>query len=165
MAGGDAEAEQDRQVAGGTNETAWPDLGGRLVGDGHVLAVRIYFEDTDFVGIVYHANYLRYFERGRSDFLRLRGVNHTALLAGEIGESLAFVVRHMDIDFIKPARIDEVIEVQTSVLQIKGARLVLDQRVVRGPDLLATAKVTIAVLGADSRPRRIPKLVKHRLER
>lgn len=143
----------------------WPDLGGRLTDNGHVLGIRIYFEDTDFVGIVYHANYLKYFERGRSDFLRLRGVNHSALLAGETGESLAFVVRHMDIDFIKPARIDEVIEVETTVAEIKGARLVLDQCVTRGKELLATAKVTIAVLGQDSRPRRIPKLVKGRLER
>lgn len=145
-------------------EAAWPDLGGKLVDDGHVLAVRIYFEDTDFVGIVYHANYLRYFERGRSDFLRLRGVNHTALLAGETGESLAFVVRHMDIDFVKPARIDEMIEIRTCVDTIKGARMVLDQKAWRGEDLLAATKVTIAVLGADSRPRRIPALVKQRLE-
>lgn len=141
----------------------WPDLGGRLVEGGHVLAVRIYFEDTDFVGIVYHANYLRYFERGRSDFLRLRGVNHTALLAGETGESLAFVVRHMDIDFVSPARIDEVIEIRTSVDTIKGARMVLDQKAWRGSVLLAATKVTIAVLGSDSRPRRIPALVKQRL--
>ena len=144
-------------------EKSWPDLGGRLTDEGHVLAVRIYFEDTDFVGIVYHANYLRYFERGRSDFLRLRGVNHTSLLAGETGESLAFVVRHMDIDFIRPARIDEIIEVRTAVAEMKGARMVLDQIAVRGSDVLATAKVTIAVLGPDSRPRRIPNLVKDRL--
>ena len=147
----------DRQVAD------WPDLGGRLAGNDHVLAIRIYFEDTDFVGIVYHANYLRYFERGRSDFLRLRGVNHTALLAGETGESLAFVVRHMDIDFVSPARIDEVIEIRTSVDSITGARLVLDQKAWRGADLLAATKVTIAILGSDSRPRRIPALVKQRL--
>jgi len=147
----------DRQVAD------WPDLGGRLAGNDHVLAIRIYFEDTDFVGIVYHANYLRYFERGRSDFLRLRGVNHTALLAGETGESLAFVVRHMDIDFVSPARIDEVIEIRTSVDSITGARLVLDQKAWRGADLLAATKVTIAILGPDSRPRRIPALVKQRL--
>lgn len=154
--------------SGDGREADWPDLGGRLAGNEHVLAIRIYFEDTDFVGIVYHANYLRYFERGRSDFLRLRGVNHTALLAGEIGigekgESLAFVVRHMDIDFISPARIDEVIEIRTSVDTITGARLVLDQKAWRGADLLAATKVTIAILGPDSRPRRIPALVKQRL--
>lgn len=151
--------------SGDNPEAGWPDLGGRLVGNEHVLAIRIYFEDTDFVGIVYHANYLRYFERGRSDFLRLRGVNHTALLAGETGESLAFVVRHMDIDFVSPARIDEVIEIRTSVDKITGARLVLDQKAWRGADLLVATKVTIAILGSDSRPRRIPALVKQRLAR
>jgi len=159
------QADAKPGAGGAGTGDSWPDLGGRLTGDGHVLAVRIYFEDTDFVGIVYHANYLRYLERGRSDFLRLRGVSHTDLLAGETGESLAFVVRHMDIDFIKPARIDEIIEIRTSVAEIKGARLMLDQKVVRGAELLTIARVTIAILGKDSRPRRIPDLVKRRLER
>ncbi|MEM1050134.1 MAG: tol-pal system-associated acyl-CoA thioesterase [Pseudomonadota bacterium] len=139
-------------------------LDGRLTTDGgHVLAVRIYFEDTDFAGIVYHANYLRYMERGRSDFLRLRGINHTDLMNGATGESLVFVVRHMDIDFVRPARIDDVIEVHTKVSEMRGARLILDQEIVKDHTLMTRARVTIALSASDGRPRRIPDLVRGRL--
>src|SRR3954453_7076996 len=99
-------------------ETIWPDLAGRLVetatGRAHVLPVRVYFEDTDFSGLVYHATYLRWCERGRSDFLRLMGNDHQALIAGAAGrESAAFVVRRMRLEYLKPAQIDEVLEVTT----------------------------------------------------
>ncbi len=140
-------------------------LDGQLTVDGgHVLAVRIYFEDTDFAGIVYHANYLRYMERGRSDFLRLRGINHTDLMNGVTGESLVFVVHHMDIDFVRPARIDDVIEVHTKVSEIRGARLILNQEIVKDHTLMTRARVTIALSASDGRPRRIPDLVRGRLE-
>src|SRR6188508_2533283 len=94
----------------------WPDLAGRIVADAfgrrrHVLPVRVYFEDTDFSGLVYHASYVRWCERGRSDFLRLIGNDHQALFAGAAGrEPAAFVVRRMGIEFLRPARIDEVLE-------------------------------------------------------
>lgn len=139
-------------------------LGGALTdAGGHVLAVRIYFEDTDFAGIVYHANYLRYMERGRSDFLRLRGINHTDLMNGASGESLVFVVRHMDIDFVRSARIDDVVDVHTKVSEIRGARLILDQEIVMDHTLVTRARVTIALAASDGRPRRIPDLVRERL--
>src|SRR5262245_48216555 len=115
----------------------WPDLAGRIIQEGgrrcHVLPVRVYFEDTDFSGLVYHATYLRWCERGRSDFLRLVGNDHRALIDGTSGrEPAAFVVRRMALEFLKPARIDEVLEVTTRVKATTAATLTLDQRIARG---------------------------------
>ena len=119
-----------------TGPEAWPDLAGRLVAGGHVLPIRIYFEDTDFSGVVYHANYLRFMERARSDMLRLLGVSHDALDTGIFGEGLAFAVRHLEIDFERPARIDDFLEVESSVARIAGARLMIDQCIRRGAETL-----------------------------
>src|SRR5215470_16995647 len=91
---------------------------GLLEAGEHRLPVRVYYEDTDFTGVVYHANYLRYFERGRSDFLRLRGVSHTSLR--ERAEPIAFVVRRMEIEFISPARVDDALLVRTAYAALKG---------------------------------------------
>ena len=136
---------------------AWPDLAGRIEGDVHKLAVRIYYEDTDFSGLVYHANYLRYCERGRSDFLRLIGVVHHELHDRETpSERLGFAVRDMKIDFIKPARIDDVIEVHTRFGGIKGARFELAQDVYRQDDKLFGATLTAVVIDGTGRPRRLP---------
>ena len=88
----------------------YPHLAGRHTPDGHVLPVRIYFEDTDFSGVVYHGSYVRFLERGRSDYVRLLGVHHSELHAGETGESIAFAVHRMEIDFKRPARIDDAYE-------------------------------------------------------
>lgn len=142
----------------------WPDLAGRLVADGHALALRVYYEDTDFSGVVYHANYLRFFERGRSDFLRLKGIGHRELAAGAHGVPLAFVVRAMTLDFLKPARIDDVLMVDTRLDDISGARLVLSQRIRRGDQVLVTAVVTLAMIDPGTgRPQRLPAAVRERL--
>ncbi len=117
-----------------TSSDRWPELAGRLVpGGGHILPVRVYFEDTDFSGVVYHGGYIRFMERGRSDFLRLLGVGHQALDRGDHGESLAFAVHKLVVEFLKPARIDEVLEIETRVKAIGGARIVLSQAVTRPP--------------------------------
>ena len=134
----------------------WPDLAGRLDDGVHVLPVRVYYEDTDFTGIVYHGAYVRFFERGRSDFLRLAGIHHSRLKAGETGQSLAFAVRSMNLDFRKPATIDDVLEVRTRLTELKGARIVLDQEIHRGEDLLVAAHVVVAVITADGKPTRLP---------
>src|SRR5450432_3642750 len=103
---------------------SWPDLAGRLAEDAgggrhHVLPIRVYFEDTDFSGLVYHATYLRWCERGRSDFLRLLGGDHRRLIDGSGGtEPAAFVVRRLALEFLKPARIDDVLEVETRVKNV-----------------------------------------------
>ena len=146
-----------------TTPENWPDLAGRLVEGGHVLPVRIYFEDTDFSGVVYHAAYLRFMERGRSDMLRLLGVSHAALDDGAYGERLAFAVRRMEVDFLKAARIDDLVEVHTRVGEIAGARLVLDQSVRRKGERLVEAKVTIVMINAAGRARRLPATVRSRL--
>ena len=142
---------------------SWPDLAGRLVPGGHVLPVRIYFEDTDFSGVVYHGSYIRFMERGRSDFVRLIGVGHTGLDKGEHGEPLAFAVRHINIDFFKSARIDDLLEVVTMVKEIAGARLILRQSIHRGSEVLVEADVTIVLITREGRARRIPDSVRARL--
>jgi acyl-CoA thioester hydrolase len=124
----------------------------------HVFAVRVYYEDTDFSGIVYHANYLRYMERGRTNYMRLLGVDHQLLFeATEIeAPGFAFVVRSMSIDFLKPARMDDVLEVVTESQEVKGASAIVRQRVMRGDELLVDARVRVAfVSGGRARP--IPK--------
>lgn len=134
---------------------------GLFVGREHLLPVRVYYEDTDFTGLVYHANYVRYFERGRSDFLRLAGVSHTDLL--ERDDPAAFVVTRMEIDFRKAARIDDALTVITTYDRVRGPRLYITQRVVRGEELIATAVVEAACISLDGRPRKPPRGLAERL--
>lgn len=133
-------------------------IAGELTETGHRLVQRVYYEDTDFTGVVYHARYLHFFERGRTDFLRLLGIHHAALDAGEHGEKLAWVVRRMEIDFVSPARIDDVLTIETeSSKDIGGARIVMNQRILRNAMLLAAAKVEAVLVNSHGRPRRFPK--------
>lgn len=127
---------------------------GRFEGREHVLPVRVYYEDTDFTGVVYHANYVRYFERGRSDFLRLAGVSHTDLL--ERHDPAAFVVTRMEIDFRRPARIDDALQVRTTYDAVKGARIAVSQRIVRGEVVIAQARVSAACITLEGKPRKPP---------
>ena len=128
------------------------ELAGRLIAEGHELKQRVYFEDTDFSGRVYHARYLHFMERGRSDYLRLLGIHHRELAA----EGLSFAVSHMEIDFLKAAGIDDVLTVRTRVGQITGARVVLAQEILRGEEGLIEATVTVALLGEKGRAVRLP---------
>ena len=128
---------------------------GRFEGQEHWLPVRVYYEDTDFTGLVYHANYVRYFERGRSDFLRLAGVGHAELLEGE--RPLAFVVSKMALRFLKPARIDDALVVRTTYQTIRGPRLTIAQSIERGDDVLCQAEVEAVCIHLDGRPRRAPQ--------
>jgi acyl-CoA thioester hydrolase len=147
----------------------WPDLAGRIVADAdgrrrHALPIRVYFEDTDFSGLVYHASYLRWCERGRSDFLRLAGNDHKALIEGSGGrEPAAFVVRRMRLEFLKPARIDEVLEVTTQVKETTAATLVLDQRINRGSTELFTAEVTVVLVSRSGKPLRLSAALREAL--
>ena len=134
----------------------WPDLAGRIIDGGHVLPIRVYFEDTDFSGLVYHANYLKWIERGRSDYLRLLGVHHHALIDGDGGQDkAAFVVRRMELDFLKPARIDEVLEVRTRCVELGAAWLFLDQQVLRGDICLFEARVQVVLISLAGKPLRL----------
>ena len=142
----------------GASPDLWPDLAGRRTEFGHVLGVRVSFEDTDFSGMVYHASYLRFMERGRSDFLRLAGVSHEALARGEYGGApLAFAVARMTIDFKRPARIDDVLAVETRVKEISGAIVKLTQAVKRGAETLVGAEVSVVLVSATGKPQRIPR--------
>jgi acyl-CoA thioester hydrolase len=137
---------------------ARPSLDGELRNGRHLMSVRVYYEDTDFSGIVYHANYLRFMERGRTNYLRLIGADHRALFsqAEQEAPGFAFVVRAMAIDFLKPARMDDVLEIATTPEEVKGASITLLQKVTRGEDLLVEAHVRVAfVSGGRARP--IPK--------
>jgi acyl-CoA thioester hydrolase len=143
----------------------WPDLAGRLVtgpdGRRHVLPVRVYFEDTDFSGLVYHASYVRWCERGRSDFLRLLGNDHHELIGGGTGrEPAAFVVRRMKLEYLKPARIDEVLEVTTRVAETGAAHLVLDQRIHRDGVELFQAEVMVVLISVTGKPMRLDQTLR-----
>lgn len=134
-------------------------LAGRLSDDGHRLVQRVYYEDTDFSGVVYHARYLHFLERGRTDYLRCLGIEQGTLAIGDDEEGLAFVVRHMEIDFRAPARMDDVVEIVTRPRRVGGAKLVLDQEINADGRLLVGARVTVAVINALGRPRRLPSSV------
>ena len=134
---------------------------GRFDGKAHILPVRVYYEDTDLSGIVYHSNYLRFMERGRSEFLRLAGVHHMVMLAHD--EPIAWTIRRMEIDYAKPARLDEVLEVHTRYREMTGARLMGEQWVMRDRVILVHAKVEAAIITMSGKPRRIPEDVRAKL--
>jgi acyl-CoA thioester hydrolase len=133
-------------------------LDGEIRHGRHHQPVRVYYEDTDFSGVVYHASYLRFMERGRTNYLRLLGADQRALFEEVAKEApgFAFVVRSMQIDFRKPARMDDVLEIVSATAEVKGASVVLHQQVMRGEEMLVHAKVQVAfVSGGRARP--IPK--------
>ena len=135
---------------------------GSLSDDGlHVMPVRVYYEDTDASGIVYHANYLRFIERARTDVLRCAGLDHRRMMDAE--DSTAFAVRQMDIRFHAPARLDDALEVRTRFMELRGARIRAAQSVWRGETLLFEAQVEVAVLDREGRARRIPAFVRDAL--
>jgi len=135
-----------------------PTLDGDIRDGRHHQPVRVYYEDTDFSGVVYHASYLRFMERGRTNYLRLIGADHRALFEQAQAEApgFAFVVTHMTIDWKRPAFMDDVLDIVTAPDEVKGASVMLLQKVMRGADLLVQARVQVAfVSGGRARP--IPK--------
>jgi acyl-CoA thioester hydrolase len=142
----------------------WPDIAGRIEGETHILPIRVYFEDTDCAGVVYHANFIKFCERGRSDFIRLLGLDHQGLANPERGEPAVFVVRRIEIDYLKPGRMDDLLEIVTSCAEIGSASLVLQQDVRRGETLLVRAKVTVVLVSKAGKPQRIGALVRDRLQ-
>ena len=140
-------------------------LDGEIRDGRHVLTVRVYYEDTDFTGIVYHANYLRYMERGRTNYLRLIGADHRALFEATEREApgFAFVVRSMNIEFLKPARMDDVLDIITEPEEVKGASTTVRQRVMRGDELLVEARVRVAFVSG-GKAQRIPKPLRLAME-
>ena len=121
----------------------------------HSLAVRVYYEDTDFSGVVYHASYLRFLERGRTEFLRALGIEHRGIFGNGGADAFHFVVRAMTIEFLKPALMDDELCVETHPSATGGASIDMMQKIRRGGEVLLTAKVRIAVV-AGGKARRIP---------
>src|SRR3984893_7855600 len=137
-----------------------------VVRDGrHHMQIRVYYEDTDFPVIVYHANYLRFMERGRTNHLRLTGAaQHTLFAEAELETpGFAFVVRSMQIDFFKPARMDDVLDVVTWPVAVKGASITLAQEVRRGDVVLMKAQVRVAFI-SEGRAQPIPKALRSLLK-
>lgn len=122
----------------------------------HRYILRVYYEDTDMAGIVYYANYLKFIERGRSEWLRSLGIDQAVLkqTAGKF-----FVVRRLEAEFYRPACFDNVLTVETELAGMSGAKIILDQRVLRGEQLMFSAGVTIVCMNSHSGPTRIPQEV------
>jgi len=127
---------------------------GRFIDGEHLLPVRVYYEDTDATGIVYHGNYLRYCERGRTDFIRMAGVSHTGLRARD--PAIVFVVRRVELDFIRPAKVDDALLVRTRYERLQGPRIHIAQQVERDSEVLAKAKVEVVCITLEGRPVRPP---------
>ena len=140
------------------NSGSVSNLSGEIRDGRHLLPVRVYYEDTDFSGVVYHASYLRFMERGRTDYLRLLGVDHRGLFQETEAEApgFHFVVRSMTLEFLKPARMDDVLLVTTAPAEVKGASIMLRQTVSRGPDTLVEAHVRVAFVSG-GKAQRIPR--------
>ena len=126
----------------------------------HQLSVRVYYEDTDFSGVVYHASYLRFMERGRTELIRALGIDQRELFDGET--ALGFAVRSMTIEFLRPAVMDDLLTIETQSVAARGATMDVEQRVLRGDEVLVTAKVKVACVGG-GRARRIPDGLRQRL--
>lgn len=143
----------------------WPDIAGRIVTDAtgqrHVLPVRVYFEDTDALGLIYHASYVRYAERGRTDFLRLLGANSRAMIDGSGSlEPAGFVVRRMTFDFLRPGRMDDLLTVETRVKELGGASVTLLQTILAGDQRLCEAVVTVVLISMSGKPLRLSDRVR-----
>lgn len=130
---------------------------GRLQDGKHVLPLRVYYEDTDAAGIVYYANWLRFLERGRTEMLRLLGQQHTELRAER---GVHWVVRRCAIDYLKPAQLDDTIEVVTGCGEMRGASLDMIQHARRNEEILVRAELVVACMGEGGRPVRLPPLVR-----
>ena len=142
------------------NSKSWPDLAGRIIDDPqgrrHILPVRVYFEDTDAGGIVYHASFVRYAERGRTDFLRLLGTDARRMIDGTDSKvPAAFLVRRMTIDFLRPGRMDDLLEVQTRVKELGGASVTLIQTITCDGRRLFEAEVTVVLVSMAGKPLRL----------
>ena len=142
-----------------------PFIDGEIRDGRHYMQVRIYFEDTDALGLVYHANYLRFMERGRTNYLRLLGTNQRALFEDVQADAsgFGFVVRSMAIDFFKPAFMDDVLDIVTVPQEVKGASITLVQQCRRGHDLLVEARVRVAFVSG-GKAQRIPKPLRDAME-
>jgi len=134
---------------------------GRFEGLVHILPIRIYYEDTDVSGVVYHANYLRFMERGRSEFFRCAGITRLVMLDGD--EPTAWTLRRATLEYRKPARVDDLVEVHTIATAISGARMTAEQKIFCGGELLTHGSVEACIITFAGKPRRIPRDIREKL--
>jgi acyl-CoA thioester hydrolase len=134
---------------------------GRFEGKVHTLPLRIYYEDTDLSGVVYHANYLRFMERGRSEFFRCAGITRLAMLND--AEPSAWTLRKATLEYLRPARVDDLIEVRTVCTSLTGARMTADQKIYLDGQLLTRGAVEACVISLSGKPRRIPADMREKL--
>jgi acyl-CoA thioester hydrolase len=140
-------------------EHAWPGISGRIQNGIHIMPIRIYYEDTDAGGVVYHARYVAFCERARSDCLRLLGIHQSGF------DNINFVVRRMVCDFLKPARLDDLLEVHTRFVEMAGARVEIGQEVMLNGNTVFKADVTVALVDARGRLKRLPESMADRFRR
>lgn len=133
---------------------------GRFEGKMHILPIRIYYEDTDLSGVVYHANYLRYMERGRTEFFRAVGIKLAGL---EDAEPTAWTLRKVQLEYFRPARLEDQLEVRTTCASLSGARMVADQKIYANDVLLTHGTVEACIITLSGKPRRIPQEVRDKL--
>jgi acyl-CoA thioester hydrolase len=127
----------------------------------HRWPLRVYYEDTDFAGIVYYANYLKFIERARSEMVRHAGVDQTEMKSVR---GIVFAVRRVTADYFKPAKYDDMIDIETTVSALKGASFDMVQKVWREDTLLFQADVSIVCLNSDGKAARIPADIRHKIE-
>ena len=139
------------------------ELAGAIKGDAHILRLRVYHEDTDYTGVVYHASYVRFAERGRSDLLRMLGFDQNTL--SEMSPPVALMVYRMEIDFLGAARISDILEVETRVASLSKARVEMSQSIRRGGDTLWRARVVVVAALPGGRARRLPYAIIEAFER
>ena len=138
-------------------------LSGEIIEKTHIFAVRVYYEDTDFSGIVYHANYLKFAERGRSNFLRLLGINHSELIKKK--DSKYFVVYKMDTLFLGTSTIDDILEVRSIFKGINGVRLKINQDIFKDEKKVFSANMEFVLLDKNANPKRIPDDIRSTIEK
>lgn len=126
----------------------------------HSLTIRVYYEDTDLAGIVYYANYLKFIERARTEWVRSLGIDQSELKSRD---GIVFAVRRVEADYLMPAKFDDMLAVTTRAVSVGGARLVLEQLVGRGNEILFSAKVTLVALTETGAPARFPTDIRARL--
>jgi len=129
---------------------------GEFIGNVHHLFARVYYADTDFTGVVYHARYLEFFERGRSEFIRLSSVQHQQPHDAEENEKLGWVVHKITVNYHKSARFDDILDIRTKITKVTGARIVMAQEIICNDLLLVSADVQLALVNSEGRPRRLP---------
>ena len=134
---------------------------GAIVDGKHVFPIRVYYEDTDAGGVVYYANYLKFAERARTEFLRLAGAQHRELMASE---NVMMAVRRCEVDYLSPAKLDDALEVHTEIAELRGASMWANQDVRRGGSILARLKLRVACVTGDGRPARFPAFVHEALK-